>query len=110
MAQATSWVVETLEEVEGTLAEEETLVEEVNVWNVYIECDFCFFNSCVSWFKHVTHVQENILICFVFQEAMGVVVAVVGAEEALGVVTDTMDLVMVSVLFACLFVFFPPMG
>lgn len=29
---------------------------------------------------------------------MGVVVAVVGAEEALGVVTDTMDLVMVSVL------------
>lgn len=27
------------------------------------------------------------------------VVAVVGAEEALGVVTDTMDLVMVSVLF-----------
>lgn len=26
------------------------------------------------------------------------VVAVVGAEEALGVVTDTMDLVMVSVL------------
>lgn len=30
---------------------------------------------------------------------MGVVVAVVGAEEALGVVTDTMDLVMVSVLF-----------
>lgn len=28
------------------------------------------------------------------------VVAVVGAEEALGVVTDTMDLVMVSVLFA----------
>lgn len=45
------------------------------------------------------YVQENILICFVFQEAMGVVVAVVGAEEALGVVTDTMDLVMVSVLF-----------
>lgn len=34
------------------------------------------------------------------------VVAVVGAEEALGVVTDTMDLVMVSVLFTS---FFPPM-
>lgn len=33
------------------------------------------------------------------------VVAVVGAEEALGVVTDTMDLVMVSVLFTS----FPPM-
>lgn len=32
------------------------------------------------------------------------VVAVVGAEEALGVVTDTMDLVMVSVLFTS----FPP--
>lgn len=59
MAQAISWVVETLEAVEETLAEEETLVEEA---------------------------------------AMGVVVAVVGAEEALGVVTDTMDLVMVSVL------------
>lgn len=31
------------------------------------------------------------------------VVAVVGAEEALGVVTDTMDLVMVSVLFTFFF-------
>lgn len=30
MAQAISWVVETLEAVEETLAEEETLVEEVN--------------------------------------------------------------------------------
>lgn len=30
MAQAISWVVEILEEVEETLAEEETLVEEVN--------------------------------------------------------------------------------
>ncbi|OPJ80102.1 hypothetical protein AV530_002496 [Patagioenas fasciata monilis] len=29
---------------------------------------------------------------------MGVVVAVVGAEEALGVVTDTMDLVMVATM------------
>lgn len=29
---------------------------------------------------------------------MGVVVAVVGAEEALGVVMDTTDLVMVSIL------------
>lgn len=57
------------------------------------------FISCVSWLKHGMCVQENILICFVFQEAMGVVVAVVGAEEALGVVTDTMDLVTVSVLF-----------
>ena len=35
------------------------------------------------------------------------VVAVVGAEEALGVVTDTMDLVMVSVLFTGLVFFFP---
>lgn len=34
MAPATSWVVETLEVVEGTLAEEETLAEEVNDWNV----------------------------------------------------------------------------
>lgn len=39
-------------------------------------------------------------LCFLFQEAMGVVVAVVEAEEALGVVTDTMDLVMVSVLLS----------
>lgn len=30
MAQAISWVVEILEAVEETLAEEETLVEEVN--------------------------------------------------------------------------------
>lgn len=43
MAQATSWVVETSEVVEGTLAEEETSVEEVNDWNVYIECDFRSF-------------------------------------------------------------------
>lgn len=43
MAQATSWVVETSEAVEGTLAEVETLVEEVNDWNVYIECGLYFF-------------------------------------------------------------------
>lgn len=108
MAQAISWVVETSEVVEGTLAEEETSVEEVNDWNVYIECIFYFFISCVTWLKHQTCVQGNILICFVFQEAMGVVVAVVGAEEALGVVTDTMDLVMVSVLFTFFFPL-PPM-
>lgn len=34
VVQATSWVVEILEVVEETLAEEETLVEEVNYWDV----------------------------------------------------------------------------
>lgn len=56
MAQAISWVVETSEVVEGTLAEEETSVEEVNDWDVYIECNFCFFISCVTWLKHQTRV------------------------------------------------------
>ena len=56
MAQATSWVVETLEVVEGTLAEEETSVEEVNDWNVHTECDFCFSISSVSWLEHLTRV------------------------------------------------------
>lgn len=46
MAQETSWVVETLEAVEGTLAEEETLVEEVNNWNAYTECDSYFYFLC----------------------------------------------------------------
>lgn len=60
MAQATSWAVETSAAVEGILAEEETLVGEVNGWNISIECDlhfglwFLFLISCVSWLKHLT--------------------------------------------------------
>lgn len=42
MAQATSWAVETLEAVEGTSAEEETSVGEVNGWNINTECDLHF--------------------------------------------------------------------
>lgn len=43
MAQATSWAVETSEAVEEILAEEETLVGEVNGWTIIIECDFTFW-------------------------------------------------------------------
>lgn len=59
MAQATSWAVETSEAVEGILAEEETLVGEVNVWNITRECDFVLFFcfvfqiSRVNWLKHL---------------------------------------------------------
>lgn len=42
MAQATLWAVETLEAVEGILAEEETLVGEVSAWNIITECDLHF--------------------------------------------------------------------
>lgn len=70
MAQATSWAVETLEAVEGILAEEETLAGEVNGWNTSIECDlsfgwfFCFLCQLAQTLNMC--VQENILICFVF--------------------------------------------
>lgn len=46
MAQETSWVVETLEVVEGTLAEEETLVEEVNDWHILYRVEFLVYFLC----------------------------------------------------------------
>ncbi|KAI1237143.1 hypothetical protein IHE44_0014398, partial [Lamprotornis superbus] len=57
--------------------------------------------QATSWAEETSEAVEGILAeeeTSVGEEAMGVVVAVVGAEEALGVVTDTMDLVMVATM------------
>ncbi|RLW01075.1 hypothetical protein DV515_00008289, partial [Chloebia gouldiae] len=65
-------------------------------------CEVVGVAQATLWAVETSEAVEGILVgeeTLVGEEAMGVVVAVVGAEEALGVVTDTMDLVMVSVLF-----------
>lgn len=55
MARATSWAVETSEAVEGILAEEETSVGEVNVWNITIECDFVLVFCFVLFFFYFSN-------------------------------------------------------
>ncbi|KAF2987520.1 hypothetical protein EK904_002561 [Melospiza melodia maxima] len=64
-------------------------------------CEVVGVAQATSWAVETSEAVEGILAeeeTLVGEEAMGVVVAVVGAEEALGVVTDTMDLVMVATM------------